>query len=131
MGTTTEILGSFAADASTLVQATRNSAPVTDDLPLMEYAPVYRKRNDLAAGLIDVTRIASWCPTCFVDDRVGSEIADLPAYLSALGGMYSKLASIPVQGRPSSTPGPAWSVAVADLRSVAERYDYLKTLARP
>ena len=131
MGTPTEILGSFAADSSTLLEATRNNTPVTDDLPLMEYAPVYRKRTDLATGLIDVTRVAKWCPTCFDGHNSSAEISDLPAYLSVLGSMYARLAALPAQRPTTTSSGPQWPAPVTDLRSVAEKYAYLRTLAKP
>jgi hypothetical protein len=34
--------GAFAANGTWLARALRDEAPVTDDLPMMEYGPIYR-----------------------------------------------------------------------------------------
>ena len=86
MATGTEIVGSFVASSATLVHATRDARPMTDEYPSMEYdqgASEY-----LLAPMVDVTGVRDWCPSCFDAGRAKGVVADLPAYLDLLGPTY-------------------------------------------
>jgi len=127
MGTATEILGAFAASGELLVQKVRAQAAVTDDLPIMEYGPVYRKRNDLPSGLIDVAGIGDWCPSCFPAGWPAQGLEDLPAYLGFMSHMYARFA---VRQEGSSVgvvpPGLPWRLEPQQLDRVSAMYPYLQ-----
>jgi spermidine synthase len=89
LGTLTEIVGTFVADAVTLAAATEPYPPVTDDNPIQEYAPAARAAADrLPARLFDPGRAAAWCPSCFVDGPPRPGLEGLPRHLSVLAGIY-------------------------------------------
>ena len=85
LGTPREIVGSFVASSDTLVAATREIAPVTDDRPIQEYG----KRSlidfgdgGIPPGLVDVRRVASWCPTCYSAGTPVPLVEGLDTYLA-------------------------------------------------
>ena len=85
LGTVREIVGSFVAPADTLVAATRNTAPVTDNRPIQEYGK--RSLIDFGEGgippaLVDVRRVASWCPGCFSAGTPVPLVEGLDTYLA-------------------------------------------------
>ncbi|HET8945840.1 MAG TPA: hypothetical protein VFQ07_02560, partial [Candidatus Polarisedimenticolia bacterium] len=127
MGSATELLGAFAANGTWLARALRNQPPVTDDLPMMEYGPIYRKRTDLPMGLIDVAGIGSWCPACFPAGWPAPGLEDLPAYLGFMSHLYARFASRP-DAPTMSSGGPTlpWRVGPEDFVRVSEKYAYLR-----
>jgi spermidine synthase len=65
LGTPLEIVGTFAASARTLAESTKNSDPVTDDRPTMEYSSVDRFQGAIRPEeLFDTADYGRWCPTC-------------------------------------------------------------------
>lgn len=91
LGTLTEIIGTFAGSAETLDEATKIYPPVTDDLPIPEYAVSSRLvDHELPRALFDVTTVAAWCPKCFTDGRPRPEVAGLDLYLTTLGRLYQR-----------------------------------------
>jgi predicted membrane-bound spermidine synthase len=127
MGTPIEILGAFAASGPYLAQSLQGRAPATDDLPMMEYGPIYRKRNDLPAGLIDVAGIGDWCPGCFPAGGPAAGLEDLPAYLGFMGQYYWRFASrADGVGARGAGPRLPWLLAAQDFDRVSARYAYLQ-----
>jgi spermidine synthase len=85
LGTLREMIGTFVAPAAVLADATRASAPVTDDRPLQEYGKwslVDFGEGGIPSSLIAVERVAEWCPGCMRDGRPSAAVAGLDAYLS-------------------------------------------------
>jgi predicted membrane-bound spermidine synthase len=127
MGTTTEILGAFAASGGWLTRQLGAQPPVTDDLPMMEYGPVYRKRTDLPSGIIDVAGIGDWCPGCFTAGWPAPGLEDLPAYLGFMSHMYARFASRPEgPSRGAVPPALPWRVEPQELDRVSAAYAYLQ-----
>lgn len=90
MGSLTEIIGTFVADAETLQRVTAGVAPVTDDLPTMEYTIIsHAMRNLIPAGLFTVDRVQSWCASCFDGGGPIDRVANLERYLAVMGAMYN------------------------------------------
>lgn len=129
LGTAREIVGSFVGSARTLVDATRESAAVTDDRPIQEYG--VRSRLNFGEppppSIVNLDRVAEWCPACFIDGKPVVEVAGLDAYLSLLSRVYtatvSSLSAAPSSndGRPRVIAGSAYLGAVvpesADLHT--------------
>ena len=99
LGSVREIVGTFVASSQTLANATRDSAPATDDRPLQEYGV----RSLLALGetppmsIVDVSQVAAWCPACFADGRPVPRVDGLEIYLGLLNLVYQR-SSIEVPG---------------------------------
>jgi hypothetical protein len=93
LGTLTEIVGTFAASASTLVVATERSLPLTDDYPINEYILQSRLRYHLMpANLFEMRPVAAvgdWCPRCFDDGQPVPGLELLPTHLRILSRLYS------------------------------------------
>ncbi len=85
----TELYGMFAADARVLADGTRQSAPATDDWPILEYARIYRKRVDNPIDLLDVAGAPAWCPECFRDATSIEPVGDLTTYLTIMSDVYA------------------------------------------
>jgi predicted membrane-bound spermidine synthase len=89
LGTLTEIVGTFVATAETIVPATEAYPPVTDDYPIQEYwARTGRPDPALLSTLFDPGRVATWCPTCFVNGRPRAGLEGLPRRLELLAAVY-------------------------------------------
>jgi spermidine synthase len=85
LGTLTELLGTFAASATTLTGATSQAPPVTDDQPLIEHvAHSHLVATRIPPEIFDVSRFAEFCPGC----SGYSGLEHLPAYLSVLATVY-------------------------------------------
>jgi hypothetical protein len=95
LGTLTEIIGTFAASASTLAAATRPSIPLTDDYPISEYVLQSRLRHHmLPANIFElrpIAGVADWCPRCRIDGRFVDGLDLLPTYLKILSPVYADL----------------------------------------
>jgi predicted membrane-bound spermidine synthase/tetratricopeptide (TPR) repeat protein len=90
LGGVREIVGAFVGSARTLVEATRGSAPVSDDRPIQEYGVVSLLNfgEAVPASVVDLTQVAAWCPKCFVDGRPAPLADGLDTYLALLGRAY-------------------------------------------
>jgi hypothetical protein len=83
MGTLTEIVGTFVADAEDLRRATDGVRPITDDAPSLEYT--FGRPTEHASALFGHTAgVRRFCPKCEGDPRV----ADLGPYLVTLDKLY-------------------------------------------
>ena len=91
LGSPREIVGMFVASAQTLAKATRAAAPVTDDRPIQEYGK--RSLLDVDEGLppsiVDLSDVASWCPSCFVDGKPAPLVEGLDTYLALMNLAYT------------------------------------------
>ncbi|MBI5533674.1 MAG: fused MFS/spermidine synthase [Deltaproteobacteria bacterium] len=90
LSTLTELIGTFVAGPSALLEATAASAPITDDRPRMEYSVLsHYYRTAIPASLFHVADVKEWCPQCADARRQGSVHA-LDIYLSLLGRAYAQ-----------------------------------------
>jgi spermidine synthase/MFS family permease len=91
LGSAREIVGAFVGSAQTLVDATRDVAPASDDRPVQEYGV----RSLLASGdavpgsIVDLRQVASWCPGCFADGRPVPLVEGLDVYLALIARAYA------------------------------------------
>ncbi|MBL8915594.1 MAG: fused MFS/spermidine synthase [Archangium sp.] len=90
-GTLTELVGMFTSSSMQLLFVTTDSMPLTDDEPTLEYSELTDVIDtQLPANLLNVTQVATYCPTCF--DSTGAPVAGLellPAYLDLLSQAYT------------------------------------------
>jgi spermidine synthase/Flp pilus assembly protein TadD len=91
LGTVVEIVGTFVGSAATLAQATRETAPVTDDRPVQEYSVVslLNQGNSVPASVVNLTDVVAWCPTCFVEGKPVPLVEGLDTYLALLDRAYA------------------------------------------
>ena len=129
--TPVEIFGMFVASSTTLALATRLSAPVTDDHPMMEYAAsaVNCARTRFPRDVIDLSGFAAWCPSCVVDGRLAASIADLGDYTVVLNGYYQSEAFLEYGG--CSVSPSAIELPIPPDSPVFQRYPYLGTVLAP
>jgi spermidine synthase len=133
LGTLTEIVGTFGGAAPTLLAATDLYRPITDDLPINEYAIASRLSDQQIPGtLFDVRRVTAWCPKCFDHGQPRPGLEDLPAWLGIFGRVYQD-ASFRQYYWPYRPPGTEGGVRVsmdgATTRMIAAS-PYLQTLFR-
>ncbi len=91
LGSVTEIVGTFVGSADTLVRATRESPPVSDDRPLQEYgvrSAIGSGTGGVPASLVDLGAASTWCPRCFEGERPTPLVAGLDTYLALLDDAY-------------------------------------------
>ena len=91
LGSVTEIVGTFVGSADTLVRATRESPPVSDDRPLQEYgvrSAIGSETAGVPASLVDLGSASAWCPRCFEGERTTAPVAGLDTYLALLDEAY-------------------------------------------
>jgi spermidine synthase len=90
LGTPREIVGTFVASAQLLAEATRVVAPLADDRPLLEYSvrSALNLGDAVPSALVDLSRVAEWCPTCFTSDMPVPAVAGVDLYLSLLDLAY-------------------------------------------
>jgi spermidine synthase len=90
LGTVREIVGTFVGSAQTLVEATRDTAPVSDDRPIQEYG--VRSLLDFGeavpASIVDLRQVAAWCPKCFAGDKPVPLVEGLDTYLALVARAY-------------------------------------------
>jgi hypothetical protein len=126
-----EIVGTFLASAETLTEASRYSAAVTDDRPIQEYGVRSRlpvARGGVPASVVDLSRVAEWCPKCFTGGKPVPLADGLDAYLALLDRACKKMA-LPVDGAGSFADprtrglveGSAYLSAMLDRAPVQER----------
>src|SRR5262249_10222769 len=91
LGTVREIVGSFVGSARTLVEATRDRDPVTDDRPIQEYGvmSLLDHHESVPGSVVDLGQVGAWCPKCFVDQRPVPLAEGLDTYLALLGRAYT------------------------------------------
>jgi len=91
LGSVREIVGTFLGSPQTLAAATRDIAPVTDDRPLQEYTP--RSMSDAGEAVpgtvVDLSQVAAWCPSCFIDGTPAPLADGLDTYLGLLDRAYA------------------------------------------
>ena len=91
LGTVREIVGAFVGSAQTLAEATRDTAPVTDDRPSQEYgvSSLLNFGEAVPASVVDLGQVAAWCPKCFVDGKPVPLAEGLDTYLALIGRAYA------------------------------------------
>jgi tetratricopeptide (TPR) repeat protein len=91
LGSAREIVGAFVGSAQTLAEATRDVAPASDDRPIQEYG--VRSLLDSGAAvppsIVDLRRVASWCPDCFAEGRPVPLVEGLDVYLTLVARAYA------------------------------------------
>ena len=91
LGEVREIVGTFVGASATLAAGTRDALPVTDDRPLQEYG--VRSMLNLGRGvpseIIDLDKVAAWCPRCFRNGSPAPAVAGLDTYLALLELTYA------------------------------------------
>jgi spermidine synthase len=120
LGDPREIVGTFVATARTLAEATRDSAPATDDRPIQEYSArsLLQRGGSLPTSIVDVTQVGGWCPACFSNGQPVESVDGLDTYLALLDLFYrpsSDAAERPpvhVDGPPRVVAGSAYLGAV-------------------
>ncbi|MCC7381862.1 MAG: fused MFS/spermidine synthase [Deltaproteobacteria bacterium] len=97
-----ELLGTFAGSAATLDRATSGVRPITDDLPRLEHETVlFSPRRRAPAELFDVAGFVTFCPSCYRDGELRSDLVGLSGYLEIQGLLYRSdafLEPIPQRG---------------------------------
>ena len=91
LGSVREIVGTFLGSARTLAEASRSSIPVSDDRPLQEYSVKSLLNFDSTGAppsMVDLGRIAEWCPGCFVSGKPVALVDGLDTYLAVLARAY-------------------------------------------
>ena len=108
LGTLPEIVGMFVGSERTLSAATRGVTPVADDRPIQEYGvrSMLNIGHGVPASLIDFSRIAEWCPECFMEGVPIPALQDLPGYLRLLDLAYNATpAEVAAAGRLAESAG--------------------------
>jgi len=90
MARLTEIIGSFVSDAATMERVTEGVPPLTDDMPIMEYAEFTPGVDRIPTELFNVGAVAAWCPGCFGDGGPVAPLADLMEHLSVSNILYAQ-----------------------------------------
>jgi tetratricopeptide (TPR) repeat protein len=95
LGTVREIVGTFVGSARKLAEATRETAPVTDNRPLQEYSvrSLLNSGEAVPGDVVDLGQIDAWCPKCFVNQKLVPLAEGLDTYLALLGRAYGASAS--------------------------------------
>jgi len=91
LGSVKEIVGMFLGSPSTLVRATHDSLPVSDDRPLQEYgvrSVLATRTSGVPAALVDLPAAAAWCPRCFDGEQSTPAAAGLDTYLALMDEAY-------------------------------------------
>jgi len=79
LGSVRELASTFAADRDTLLAATAEAVPVTDDRPRLEAAQAsHLITTRLPADLFAPGRVGRWCPSC-TDDEGLAEVLEVTA----------------------------------------------------
>jgi spermidine synthase len=108
LGTVHEIVGTFVGSAQKLAEATRDTAPVTDDRPSQEYSvkSLLDFGEAVPGDVVDLGQVRAWCPKCFVGQTPVPLVEGLDTYQALLGRAYR-----------------ASAADVSRARSLAERRD--------
>jgi spermidine synthase len=91
LGTAREIVGTFVASAQTLADATRGTAPATDDRPVQEYGvrSLLDSGSAVPASIVDLRQVATWCPDCFAEGKPVPAVEGLDEYLALIARAYA------------------------------------------
>ncbi|HEV8317134.1 MAG TPA: tetratricopeptide repeat protein [Vicinamibacterales bacterium] len=94
LGSVREIVGTFMGSAQNLVDASRESPPVTDDRPMQEYSVrsllnTGRRSEPPPASLLDLSQIPAWCPRCFVNGKPVPLVEGIDTDLALLHQFYT------------------------------------------
>ena len=122
LGSVREMVGTFLGSARTLAEASRSAIPVSDDRPLQEYSVKSLLNPDstgVPPSVVDMGRIAEWCPGCFVSGRPVALVDGLDTYLAVLARAYL----VPLEGMTANFADPR-------TRQMIERSRYLGTILR-
>ena len=116
----------LAATAPTLERATRGTAPLRDDRPVLEYA-IREVQGDprIPSDLFSVADVERWCPRCFGGALDEDAQARLRAYLEVMALYYRSEAFL--SGRPVSAREGAAALSAEAGRAVADHL-YLQDL---
>lgn len=90
LGSVREIVGTFIGSAQRLAGATRATVPVSDDRPTQEYGPrtLPSRGEAVPATVVDLSQVADWCPSCFIDGKPAPLAEGLDTYLGLLDRAY-------------------------------------------
>ena len=90
LGSVREIVGTFIGSAQRLAEATRATVPVSDDRPIQEYGPrtLPSRGEAVPATVVDLSQVAAWCPSCFIDGKPAPLAEGLDTYLGLLDRAY-------------------------------------------
>jgi spermidine synthase len=84
LGTMTDFVGMFAANARALAAATAGAQPMTDDRPVLEYlGRASPRERGMPASMFDVGGVEAWCPGCL------SKVPRLGDVLRLHGAIYA------------------------------------------
>jgi spermidine synthase len=91
LGTPREIVGMFVGSSTTLASATRDAIPVTDDRPVQEFGvrSLLNLGESVPGSVVDLSRVAEWCPKCFDNGMPVRLVEGLDLYLALLSRAYS------------------------------------------
>jgi tetratricopeptide (TPR) repeat protein len=91
LGSVREIVGTFLGSAQKLAEASRDSAPVSDDRPIQEYGvkSLLTFGDGVPAAAVDLSQVGAWCPTCFADGKPVPLVEGLDTYFALLERAYS------------------------------------------
>ncbi len=126
LATVPDLVGMLAATAPTLEQATRNTAPLRDDRPMLEYA-IREVQADwqIPGDLFSVRDVERWCARCFSGALDADTQARLRAYLEVMALYYRSQAFL--AGLPVSPREGAAALSAGAERALAEHL-YLQDL---
>jgi spermidine synthase len=91
LGTPREIVGMFVGSSTTLVNATRDAAAVTDDRPVQEFGvrSLLNLGESVPGSVVNLGAVAEWCPRCFDDGNPVRVVEGLDLYLALLNSAYA------------------------------------------
>ena len=91
LGTPREIVGMFVGSSTTLANAARDAIPVTDDRPVQEFGvrSLLNLGESVPGSVVDLSRVAEWCPKCFDNDMPVRLVEGLDLYLALLKSAYA------------------------------------------
>ena len=91
LATPTELVGMVAGSASSMRRIAQDAAPVTDDLPSMEYGAITFQETVIPEALFDLGGVRGFCPRCFEGGAPRPIVGGLDAYLAILGSLYASI----------------------------------------
>jgi spermidine synthase len=91
VGTLTDFVGLFIADAAVLDEATKDSLPLTDDYPIMEYT----ERSHAPDEAVPLSFFApfsarTWCPSCWSEKGPDPRIRNINDYMHVMAALYEQ-----------------------------------------
>jgi tetratricopeptide (TPR) repeat protein len=90
LGTPREIVGMFVGSSRTLVAATRDAVPVTDDRPVQEFGvhSLLNLGESVPGSVVNLGGVGEWCPACFENGAPVRLVEGLDLYLALLSRAY-------------------------------------------